>query len=340
MVVEPPAAAARGSLRLQEQVSTPTALTPDSAANEKRKAELLASRCTARSKLLDRLWDEGADVHAKRLAKCGEKLRLKCTCCGCSRSVAVRCDLKWCPSCAPRLAFDKVTRYGPVVNEFAHPLFVTFTTQNFDARSKKTTGMREVIRAFRRLRSQRWWKRCCPGGVASFEMTRRQKGWHPHVHALLDSAWFAATVTRPPVGTPADKYKARALAACREIAQQWTMALGGRAGSVKVRKVRVRQGETIATSLKEVMKYSVTSESLERVTGKVGLLLDELSLSRSLVGFGSAYRHPALRKSKRDGKPCEDCGELKSMMPADVVDAFDRSLGKKQFHRTPYFGPR
>lgn len=320
-------------------MSTPAVSKERDSADETRRAELLASRAASRAKLLDRLDDEGADKHADRLRKCGEKLRLKCTCCGMVRSVAIRCDLKWCPACAPRIAFDKVQRYGPVVNEFSHPLFVTFTTQNFDARSKKTTGMREVIRAFRRLRSQRWWKRCCPGGVASFEMTRRRKGWHPHVHALLDSAWFAATVTRPPVGTPADKFKARALSACREIAQQWTMALGGRPGSVKVRKVRVREGETVATSLKEVMKYSVTAESLDAITGNIGLLLDELSLSRSLVGFGSAYRHPALKKPARIGKPCEDCGSEKTMMPADVVEAFERSLGKKPHRRTPCMAP-
>lgn len=321
-------------------MSTPATLKETDSTDETRRAELLASRAAARSRLLDRLDDECADKHANRLRKCGEKLRLKCTCCGFVRSVAIRCDLKWCPACAPRLAFDKARRYGPVVNDFRNPLFVTFTTQNFDARSKTTTGMREVIRAFRRLRSQRWWKRCCPGGVASFEMTRRRKGWHPHVHALLDSAWFAATVTRPPVGTPADKYKARAREACREIAAQWTMALGGRDGSVKVRKVRVKEGQSVGDSLKEVMKYSVTSESIDAITGKVGLLLDELSLSRALVGFGTAYRHPALKKAPRDGKPCEDCGSEKTMMPADVVDAFERSLGKKPSRRTAYFGPQ
>lgn len=316
-------------------MSTPPLSQKERIPDDTRRAELLASRESARSRLLERLDDENADQHARRLRKCGDKLRLKCTCCGCTRSVAIRCDLKWCPSCAPRIAFDATQRYAPIVDAFAHPLFVTFTTQNFDARSKKTTGMREVVRAFKRLRSQRWFRRCCTGGVAAFEMTRRRKGWHPHVHALIDSSWFAATITAPPRGTPADKFKSRALAACREIAEQWTMALGGRPGSVKVRKVRVREGETIATALREVMKYSVTAESLDNITGRVSLLLDELSFTRNLVGFGSAYRHPALKKTKREGKPCEDCGELKTMMPADVVEAFDRKLGKEPFRRTP-----
>lgn len=247
--------------------------------------------------------------------------------------------MKWCPACAPRLAFDRVQKYGPVVNDFAAPLFVTFTTQNFDARSKKTTGMREVVRAFKRLRAQRWWKRSVLGGVAAFEMTRRRKGWHPHVHALLDSRWFAVTVPAPPVGTPADKYRARATTACREIAEQWTLALGGRPGSVKVRKVRVRDGETVADSLKEVMKYSVTAESLDAITGKLSLLLDELALTRNLVAFGSAYRHPALQKAARDARPCEECGEFGTMLPTTIVEAFAKKMGHKPLRRTPYFGP-
>lgn len=305
---------------------------------QKQRDEVLASRAAARRRLVERLEDEDATRHASRLAACGEILRLKCTCCGATRNCARRCDLKWCPSCAPRLAHDKVTKYGPVVNGFASPLFVTFTTRNFDARSKTTTGMREVVRAFRRLRSQRWWKRSVAGGVASFEMTRRNKGWHPHPHVLLDSAWFAATVTRPPLNCPAKEWKRIATLACREIADQWTLALGGRKGSVHVRKIRVREGETIADSLKEVMKYSVTSESLEAITGKVSLLLDELAVTRNLVGFGSAYRNPALRKAKREGVPCEDCGELKTMMPAEVVEAAERAHGKKPTRRTPFFG--
>ena len=312
-------------------MSTPSAPSPERTA-------LLEQRSASRARLLSRLQDEDADTHATRLEKCGTVLRLKCNCCGCPRTAHVRCDLKWCPSCAPRLAFDRAQKYGPVVEDFHAPLFVTFTTQNFDARSKKTTGMREVVRAFKRLRSQRWWRRAVVGGVAAFEMTRRRKGWHPHVHALLDSRWFAATLPAPSPGTPADKFRARALTACREIAEQWTLALGGRPGSVKVRKIRLRDGQSVADCLKEVMKYSVTAESLDNITGRVSLLLDELSCTRNLVAFGSAYRHPALKKASREGKPCDECGEFGTMMPATVIDAFAAKLGKKAARRTPYFG--
>lgn len=293
---------------------------------ESNRIALLEQRAAARTRLLERLDDEEAARHADRLRRCGEPIALQCTCCNARKTAYRRCDLKWCPSCAPRLAYDKGNKYGPVVDTFRSPLFVTFTTQNFDARSKKTTGTREVRRAFTRLRAQRWWKRSVAGGVASLEMTRRRKGWHPHIHALLDSRWFAVTVTAPPIGSTREQFKARARAACQEVAAQWTMALGGRAGSVKVRKITPRAGQTIAQCLREVMKYSITAESLENITGGLTLFLDELALTRNLVSFGSAYRHPALKKQPKEPAPCADCGETGTMLPLDVINRFADSM--------------
>jgi hypothetical protein len=225
-----------------------------------------------------------------------------------------------------------VKKYGPVVDTFTAPLFVTFTTQNFSAHSKKTTGLRETRRAFTRLRAQRWWKRTVRGGVASLEMTRRRKGWHPHVHALLDCTWLAITTPSPRPGLTKDQFKRLARIAAEELAAQWTLSLGGRPGSVKIRRVRVRENQTIADCLREVMKYSVTSESLDNITGKLGLLLDELSLTRNLVSFGSAYRHPALKKQPRDGKPCECCGAFGTYLPAELIEAheLDKKRGRKR----------
>lgn len=293
------------------------------ASNDDREA-LLEQRAAARARLLDRLDDEDCSRHANRLRKCGEIIRLKCVDCLAARSARARCDLKWCPSCAPRLAHDRTQRYSAVVETFSAPLFVTFTTRNFDARSRKTTGMREVVRAFRRFRSQRWFRRSVRAGVACFEMTRRAKGWHPHVHVLIDSDWFAATVPRPASSASASDFKNRCRLACTELAEQWTLALGGRNGTVKVRRVVARAGGSVAAALKEVMKYSVTAESLDRMEGKLTLFLDELSVTRNLVAFLGAYRHPALKKTKRDPTPCDCCGAFATMMPADIVEAFER----------------
>lgn len=306
---------------------------------KERRAALLESRALDRRRLISRLEDEGADRHAERLEKCGTPIQLRCSCCDAQRTAHARCDLKHCPSCAPRLAHDKTAKYEGVVATFKSPLWVTFTTRNFSARSKTETGMRAVIRAFKRLRAQRWWKRSVLGGVAAFEMTRRNKGWHPHVHALLDSRWFAATITAAPQGSTSEQWRYRARLAVEEVAEQWTLAMSGRRSSIKVRRVSVKPGQTIRDALRETLKYSATAESLLNMTGKsLSLFLDELAVTRNLVAFGSAYRHPAVKKKPRDPSPCDSCGEFQTMVPLAVAEARDRAMGKKPFKRTHVLG--
>lgn len=290
---------------------------------EEERARLLERRTAARKKLIDRLDDEGSERWAIKLEKCGQPIRLKCCDCRAQRTALSRCDLKWCPSCAPRIAHDRTKRFEPVVAEFIAPMFVTFTTRNFTARDKQT-GMRHVRRSFTRLRAQRWWKRSVRGGVAAFEMTRKAKGWHPHVHAILDSTWFAATVTAPPRGSTKEVFQHRCKMACEEIGDQWTLALGGRRGTVHVRRISVRAGRSLADAVRECLKYSVTEESLDRIEGPLTPFLDELALTRNLVSFGSAYRHPALKKPKRDSQPCDCCGAFGTFLPAEIVEAKQR----------------
>lgn len=190
--------------------------------------------------------------------------------------------------------------------------------------------MREVIRAFKRLRSQRWFKRIVRGGVATFEMTRKKKGWHPHVHGVLDVDWFAVTVPRPGTNCGAQKWKAACKDALEEIAEQWTMALAGRTGTVFVRRLFIKDGQDIRAALKDMMKYAVTAESLNNITGSLALLLDELDVTRNLVGFGSCYKHPALKRRKREAQPCDSCGEFGTLLPADMVDRFTEKQRKRR----------
>lgn len=298
-------------------MSTPRRPDKSPEADQEAREALLARRIDQRQRLLKRLWKEGADFHSERLEKCGMPVVLKCTCCNARRTVATRCDLKWCPTCAPRIANDRVRTFEDVVYTFKARLNFTLTTTNFSARSKKTTGMREVVRAFKRFRSQRWFERIVRGGVASFEMTRKKKGWHPHVHGILDCGWLAVSVPRPGTNCGEQKWKAACKAACEELASMWTMALGGRKGSVFLRRLYIDKGG-VRGAMKDCLKYAVTAESLENMKGDVGLLLDELRFTRNVVGFGSAYKHPALKRRARDPQPCDSCGEFNTLVPAGL----------------------
>lgn len=308
----------------------------EEAEKEARRLEIRSKRAASRKVIIEKLQDEGRDDLAQRLEKCGTKLRLKCTTCGTVKTVEVRCDNKWCPACAPLLAHQTVERFLPVAQLMLYPIYVTWTVKNWT----EQVGLREFRNSFARLIKLRWFKRAVRGGVAAFELSRltnaerkrrRLKpregmGVHPHAHALMDCHWLSVTVPRPPNGTPKDAFKRRVRLSLGEVAAQWSLALR-REGSVKVRATfHTDQGDP-TRGLKETMKYSVSTETLENSDAPIAPLIDELILTRNLTTFGYFYKHPLLKKRKRGAQPCE-CGDCGTMMPASLVEYWERKLGK------------
>lgn len=297
---------------------------------EARRAALFVKRTQARLRLIDRLEDESADDLADKLRKCGERLDLLCVGCGRNSVVLKRCDNKWCPNCAPLLAFRAVERFTPVATEMHWPLFVTMTCKNWSDR----VGLRELRRAFTKLRRLRWWKHRVKGGVAQFEVSRMSDkerarahlgahhglGWHPHLHALIDCHWLSVTVPRPPAGSTRERWNAAVRAALAEVAAQWSLALA-RDGTVKVRATFTTDHGDPTPGLRETLKYSVSTDVLEKTDGPIAPLIRELLLTRNLVTWGSLYRNPLLRKPK--GVPCAcECGAIGERLPEELVRRF------------------
>jgi hypothetical protein len=46
-----------------------------------------------------------------------------------------------------------------------------------------------LVNSFRKLRQRSWWKKHVTGGAYVIEITRSDAGWHPHIHAVVQS-WF------------------------------------------------------------------------------------------------------------------------------------------------------
>lgn len=276
-------------------------------------------RRQSRLRLQKRLDDEDSP-HAARLEKCGQPFNLICTNCGTPRPCYTRCDIKWCPSCAPALVTRTVRRYESALKKMKWPLFVTLTTTNFK------TGpdcIRAVRRAFGKMRRLRWFRRCVSGGIAAVEVTNRGKGWHPHVHALIDCRWFSVTVPAPSTCATREVVSRRGKSACAEVAAQWTLCMSGRRSSVKTRRVWSRDGGDIRPALAEVLKYSVTADTLLDIEEPLSPLLDVMSATRLVTSWGNCYRL-GVDRDKRSGCPCEKCHSMDAWLPEVVADAMCR----------------
>lgn len=293
-------------------------LTPESADR--------AARSLSRAHLLNRLWAEDSP-HAAKLEKCGAELVLRCGTCGAPRRVGKRCDLKWCPSCQHALASRTVARYQAACAAIKWPLFVTFTTKNHDT---ITGAVRAVRRAFGKLRRLRWWRAAVRGGVAGVEVTNKGRGFHVHVHALIDCRWLAVRESPPGPLCKGDAFKRKAKAACTEVAEQWTLCMDGRPSSVKPRRVWTRDGGDIRAALAEVLKYAITTEDMDTIEEPVTPLLDEISRTRMVTSWGSCYGLGGGRP-QRPKCECLSCRDTPTWVPDDIWQAakIDRQRNRK-----------
>lgn len=294
-------------------------MNPDSDSPEvtrdQRREEIRRDRAALRDRLISKLVDEGENSLAAKLAKCGQKLALTCTCCGRERVVYTRCDLKWCPSCQSRLAARTVERFAAAVEKMSWPTLVTLTVKNYSRSEAKVPFVRNVRAAFTRLRRLRWWKRAVRGGVACIEVTNKGKGWHPHIHALIDCRWLA--VTEPAPGRASDgQIKLKGKRACREVSQQWELCVK-RKGSVHVRRVYSSDNGDIRKGLMEVSKYSVKGSDLVLIKVPVGTLIRQIAASRLTVSWGTMYRLGKVA-AKGGCSPC-DCGAMGEFVPTQFL---------------------
>lgn len=313
-------------------MSTFSAPTPpgSSAADaaEERKAKALAARKFERSQLIQRLQEDGEDELADILKGCGSIVRLYCVCCGHVKDVEKRCRKRWCPVCARQISAKRVAKYAGAVARMQWPLFVTLTRPNVRVITLDT--IREMRRAYRKMRQRAWWKRSVVGGIASLEITNRGKGWHPHIHSILDCRWLAKTVPAPKATDTRAGMRAKFKLAAAEVGGQWADALGLKRATVHVKRAftprdlgpQTGANDSIAV---EVLKYSVKATDLIDTPEPIGDLLRLLGAARLVSTWGSMHG----RKLDDDDGPalprasCE-CGATGSLVPSEVVDIWSR----------------
>ena len=182
-------------------------------------------------------------------------------CCGCGRVSTFfnRCELFYCPMCAPRLARERRESIDWWSARIDQPKHVVLTVRNTALITQAQVKCLKA--AFSHLRRQKV-MRGCRGGFYTIEVTNEDRGWHIHIHALCDARWIDAS----------------------ELSIAWGKLVGQDFAIVKVKDCRK------ADYLKEVTKYAVKGSQLAGWSGNdIAAFIRAFDGVRFFGVFGSLY---------------------------------------------------
>lgn len=235
-------------------------------------ATLLPAEAVIRRSVAAKLRAGGERELASRLDRCGAEVgSLRCPDCGLSRPARYTCNLRWCPVCAWRIAAKRAALVSAWARTCRQPKHVVLTGRNSDAPEPRRYG-----RAFAALRRQRpfRWKRGC----RTIETTNEGRGWHVHIHALVDVKWIDAG----------------------ELARRWGRLLDQEFAIVKVKDAR------LAEYLAELAKYACKPTQLAAWSPEEAVMF-----VRAMQGVRTFSTFGDLRGFKPEPKPqcrCPHCG--------------------------------
>ncbi|MCH8478815.1 MAG: protein rep [Wenzhouxiangella sp.] len=106
------------------------------------------------------------------------------------RICPIRCRDRLCPLCCLRRAREVALRFAAAVGAMDAARHLVLTAPAVDA--PLAEQLAELRAGMKRLRQSAAWKAHVRGGCYTIEITRNRKTglWHPHVHVIMDGAFF------------------------------------------------------------------------------------------------------------------------------------------------------
>lgn len=200
------------------------------------------------------------------------------------------CQLRLCPMCMARRAKRAAYKLSKVLDmvEAEHDaryLFLTLTIKNCEGPELGTT-IDALTKAWDRFRDQRQIQRSVHGWFRALEVTRRGKGYHPHLHIILavDPSYF----TDPKLYLPQQELVRRWQKALRvdyepSVRISVTRARGeksaGKAAALEASKYAVKDSDYIDPKLtdeeaSEILRYYTISLRGRRLSAFGGWMKD------------------------------------------------------------------
>jgi len=193
------------------------------------------------------------------------------------------------------------------------PLFLTLTVRNLD--NTDAQFVRKLRRDFGKLRHRKIWKNNVKGGVAAIEVTNKGKGWHPHLHALIDCRWLAIKTPRPQQNESRDNIRKKCTAAKREFTKLWSTIIGEQHGVCWIQRTT---GEQCA---REVLKYAIKGSQLAESRDPIGPIIHQLRATRLTTSFGNCFGKLLVRDDEQKRVVvCPQCKDTSSFAPDFVIE--------------------
>lgn len=208
------------------------------------------------------------------VAQCGD--------CGAVRKFPNRCDLFYCPECQSRLQADRVKQIEWWIKLIKQPKHVVLTVKNTqDLTPEHIDRFRDWFTKLRRRKFASNWD----GGFYRLEITNEGKGWHLHLHALINARWIDQT----------------------ELALIWDNITGHQGRIVKV--LDCREG----SYLSEVTKYVVKGSQLAAWSpAQIQTFIRAFDGKRTFGVFGSLFgqrtEFAEFIATLKSAKPRCECG--------------------------------
>ena len=245
---------------LRDSNPPPVLLETTGATSHLKQSELWSKTTILKDSIVAKLRSIGADDIAEPLARCHtEQSFAQCNGCQAVKTFWNRCENFYCPVCQPTLAKERALSIGWWTHEVTQPKHVVLTVRN-SAHLTQTyvRWFKDCFAKLRRRKFARNWR----GGIYSLETTNESRGWHLHLHALIDANWIDP----------------------HELSKQWADIVGQDFAIVYVRDARQRD------YLKEVCKYAVKGTELASWTPmQIVTFVNAFTGCRTFGVFGSLY---------------------------------------------------
>jgi len=221
---------------------------------KQRQGSLFAKELIHFASVLAKLDESGHNDIADEIRHCHSDVAYRrCKGCHTTSRFYNRCEKFWCPICQPRLARERKQAVEWWAKEIKQPKHVVLTIRNFDVLNKaKVTEFKDN---FAKLRRRNVW-RLVTGGFYRIEVTNESRGWHLHMHVLVDARWVDAKL----------------------LAETWGKIVGQEFAIVKVKDARSKD------YLAEVTKYVVKGDQL--ATWQAQQVVDFVTSFTGVRAFG------------------------------------------------------